>query len=64
MGKSCAIIPKVKNKNGELVDSKLFKSLLKYTNNDRTESNRIYLITKSNKFINEWVPKLTLDDNK
>lgn len=63
MGKSCAIIPKVKNKNGELVDSKLFKSLLKYTNNDRTESNRIYLITKSNKFINEWVPKLTLDDN-
>lgn len=30
MGKSCAIIPTVRNSKGEKVDSKLFKDLLSF----------------------------------
>lgn len=35
MTDNCAIIPKVINKNGQKVDSKLFADLLSYTNNNR-----------------------------
>lgn len=62
MAKSCSIIPKVKNREGKIVDSRLFKSLLSYSNN-REDAVRLYLITKSDKFIKEWNPRLTLDDN-
>lgn len=63
MAKNCAIIPKVKNNNGQVVDSRLFKDLLAYTGNNRAETIRLYLITKSDKFIRDWNPKLTLDEN-
>ena len=35
MGLHCAIIPAVRNKAGEIKDSKLFRDLLDHTNNDR-----------------------------
>ena len=63
MARSCAIIPKVKNRNGQVVDSKLFKDLLSFTSNNRSETTRLYLITKSSQFIKNWQPRLTLDEN-
>lgn len=63
MAKSCAIIPKVKNNKGQIVDSKLFKDLLSFTSNNRSEATRLYLITKADSFIRDWNPRLTLDEN-
>lgn len=63
MAKDCAIIPQVKNNKGQVVDSRLFKNLLSYTGNNREEAVRLYLITKNDKFIKEWNPRLTLDEN-
>ena len=63
MARSCAIIPKVKNRNGQVVDSKLFKDLLSFTSNNRSETVRLYLITKNDSFIRDWVPRLALDEN-
>lgn len=63
MARNCAIIPKVKNNNGQIVDSKLFKSLLAYTGNNRSEAVRLYLITKNSEFIKQWNPKLKMDEN-
>ena len=63
MARNCAIIPQVRNNKGQVVDSKLFKSLLAYTNNNRSETTRLYLITKSSEFIKNWNPRLTLDEN-
>lgn len=63
MARSCAIIPKVKSRSGQVVDSKLFKDLLSFTSNNRSEAARLYLITKSGSFIKNWQPRLTLDEN-
>lgn len=63
MARHCAIIPQVRNNKGQIVDSKLFKSLLAYTGNNRSEATRLYLITKSSEFIKNWNPRLTLDEN-
>lgn len=63
MAKTCAIIPQVKNSKGQIVNSKLFESLLTYTGNNRAEAINLYLITKNNEFIKDWNPKLTLDEN-
>ena len=63
MARNCAIIPQVRNNKGQVVDSKLFKGLLAYTGNNRSEATRLYLITKSSEFIKNWNPKLTLDEN-
>ena len=63
MAKACAIIPQVRNKRGETVGSKLFKDLLSYFDNNRQEATRIYLITKSANFIQNWNPRLVMDDN-
>lgn len=63
MARNCAIIPQVRNNKDQVVDSKLFKSLLAYTGNDRAETTRLYLITKSSEFIKNWNPRLTLDEN-
>ena len=63
MVRRCAIIPKVKNRNGQVVDSKLFKDLLSFTSNNRSEAVRLYLITKSSSFIKNWQSRLTLDEN-
>lgn len=63
MSRNCAIIPQVRNDKGQIVDSKLFKGLLAYTGNNRSEATRLYLITKSSEFIKNWNSKLTLDEN-
>lgn len=63
MARNCAIIPRVRNNKGQVVDSKLFKGLLAYTGNNRSEAIRLYLITKSSEFIKNWNPRLTLDEN-
>lgn len=62
MVKSCSIIPTVKSKDGFTVESRLFKDLLSYTSN-REETRRIYLITKSENFIQKWNPRLEMDEN-
>nr|DAG94161.1 MAG TPA: hypothetical protein [Crassvirales sp.] len=62
MAKKCAIIPQVRNSKNEVVSSRLFKDLLAYAPN-RQEATRIYLITKSQDFITNWNPILTLDEN-
>ena len=46
MANFCAIIPQVTNKDGELVDSKLFTDLLSIVK-DREQTKRIYVNTKS-----------------
>lgn len=61
--RNCAIIPKVKNKNGQVVDSKLFKSLLSYNGNNRSNAIKLYLITKNPEFMNNWGSNLIMDDN-
>lgn len=62
MGKSCAIIPRVRNSKGEKVDSKLFKDLLSFLPS-RAEARKVYLITKNNEFINNFIHKFKLDEN-
>lgn len=63
MARNCAIIPQVRNNKDQIVDSRLFKDLLAYTGNNRAETTRLYLITKSSEFIKDWNPRLTLDEN-
>lgn len=63
MAKSCAIIPKVNNKNGQAVDSRLFINLLAYTGNNRELATKFYQITKGSDFINKWQGKLPTDEN-
>lgn len=62
MARSCAIIPRIKKPNGEKVESKLYKDLLSHTL-DRDGANKIYSITKSPEFIEEWQPTMELDEN-
>lgn len=62
MARQCAIIPKVLNRRGEKVDSRLFKDLLSYLPK-RADAVKIYKITKSQQFIQDWNPRLTLDSN-
>ena len=63
MSRNCAIIPQVRNNKDQIVDSRLFKDLLAYTGNNRAETTRLYLITKSSEFIKDWNPRLILDEN-
>ena len=63
MSRNCAIISQVRNNKDQIVDSRLFKDLLAYTGNNRAETTRLYLITKSSEFIKDWNPRLTLDEN-
>lgn len=60
--KSCAIIPQMKGKDGNVKDSKLFKDLLSFTNNNRKQTNRIYYITKNPKFQSDYSETLKYDD--
>lgn len=62
MAKKCAVIPHVRNKNNEVVSSRLYQDLLAYSNN-RQDASRIYLITKSSDFASQWEGKLSLDEN-
>lgn len=63
MAKSCAIIPQVRNKNNQIVDSKLFIDLLSSTGNNRSEAIRLYKIIKTKEFEDRFFPILSLDDS-
>lgn len=63
MAKQCAIIPRVKSRDGVIKDSKLFKDLLSFTSNNRAKAVSLYQITKSVAFQNKFKDKLTLDEN-
>lgn len=63
MAESCAIIPRVLNKDNQKVDSKLYMSLLSFTGNNRLETNQLYLITKSKEFIDKFHSTLKFDEN-
>lgn len=60
--KSCALYPAIKTSNNEVKDSKLFKDLLSYTSNNRSQATKLYLITKNEKFQSDWYKELTLDE--
>lgn len=63
MIKSCAIIPKVRSNKGTKTESKLFSDLLSFTSNNRPLAVKLYETTKNPQFIQEWHPRLVLDDN-
>lgn len=58
---SCSIIPKVKNKDGKDVDSKLFSDLLSFTTRETTKD--VYSRVKSEDFTKRFLPILSLDLN-
>lgn len=60
--KSCALYPSIKTSDNEIKDSKLFKDLLSYTSNNRSQAKKLYLITKNEDFQSDWYDKLTLDE--
>ena len=59
---SCCWKPKVKNQNGELVESKLFNDLLSFTQN-RQKSKEYYVIGKNQEFLNEVSEDAKFDEN-
>lgn len=62
MGLHCAIIPAVKDKTGEIKDSKLFKDLLDHTNNNREKTKDIYYRVTNEKFVSDNYNQLKFDD--
>ena len=60
--KSCAIIPKVKGKNNKIQDSRLFKDLLSFTNNNREKTKSIYYRALNNAFIEDFKDTLEFDE--
>lgn len=59
----CAIIPQLVNtKTNKKEDSKLFTNLLSLTLNNRDKTLDIYNKTKSESFIQNWLPKLKIDE--
>lgn len=61
MAESCAIIPQVRGKNGKVKDSKLFKDLLSFTDNNRNLVYNIYYRAINPDFINSF-KNIKLDD--
>ena len=59
---SCAIIPRVRDNNGNVRDSKLFIDLLSLTKGNRSIAKRLYGITKNAAFLNDFKGKLEFDD--
>ena len=60
---SCVIIPKVINKRQEYVESKLFKDLLQFTDNDRDVTKVQYVLAKDPKVIDAIGNKAEFDEN-
>lgn len=60
--KDCVIIPKVKNKDGEFVDSELFSSLLHYTG-DRSLAKQYYAVGTSPEFLSRIANNAKFDSN-
>ena len=62
MAESCLIYPKCKNAKGEVVDSKLFKDLLGYSN-DRDFAKKIYAVALNQDFISLVESDAAFDEN-
>lgn len=58
----CVIIPKVKNRAGEFVDSELFSSLLHYTN-DREIAKQYYAVGTNPEFLSRVASEAKFDSN-
>ena len=63
MGNYCKIIPTVKNKDGQEVDSILFTELLDFHNKDREAAKRDYYIAISQEFLDSIKDDVTFDEN-
>jgi len=50
MSASCSIVPQIRNKQGQIVDSKLFKDVLALVNGDREKAKDLYLQTRTPSF--------------
>lgn len=62
-GESCVFKPSVRNKNGEVVSSKLFDSLLHYSSNDREFSKKYYYVGTNQEFLDLNQDKVKYDEN-
>lgn len=63
MSDSCAYRPMVKNKQGELVDSRLFDSLLSIFSKDRKSVKKHYYIATNEKFLSTYKEDVEFDEN-
>mgnify|MGYP003422426169 CR=1 FL=1 len=62
-GENCVWKPSVINKKGEEVDSKLFNSLLRFSQNNREFAKKWYYIGTSEEFLEANRGKVQLDEN-
>lgn len=60
---SCWIIPQVTNKNGQIVDSKLFQDLYNISGHNRPVTIDIYSKIKNPEFTDRFGDKIVLDNN-
>lgn len=58
----CVVTPFVRNNNGELVESKLFKDLSRYLP-DRNSVKKAYALSKDNDFLDSIYDKVDFDEN-
>ena len=63
MAQSCNIYAQCKNLQGEVVPSKLFKSLLEYSSNDRSFAKELYRVALDPSFIEKVRDKAQFDEN-
>ena len=63
MAQSCNIYAQCKNLQGEAVPSKLFKSLLEYSSNDRTFAKELYRVALNPSFLEKVRDKAQFDEN-
>lgn len=63
MAKSCAYKPNVKNKEGKIVNSRLFDSLLSFFNKNRNEAKKHYFIANHSDFLEAFKEDLEFDEN-
>lgn len=59
----CTLGCYTRNKEGKVVESKLWNDLLHYTNKDRKLTKKLYAISKSQRFLNLVKDKATFDKN-
>lgn len=60
---SCVVHPRVKDKDGNLVKSKLFEDLLFYTNNNHEEAQEWYAVSHDKKFLDRVGNDADFDQN-
>lgn len=63
MVKACVYKPNVKNKEGKVVPSRLFDSLLAFFNKDRYETKKHYFIATHPEFLESFKEDLEFDEN-